>query len=416
MNKCGTGQETAEKLESVNDQTGQDKLRELAHRLTERVKELNCLYGISRLVENGDLSIDELLQKVVELIPPAWQYPEITCARIKLKNKEYMTANFQETVWRQSQNILVEGNLTGILEVYYLKEKPLSDEGPFLKEERHLLNAIAERLGHIIEHRLTEEKAHFLYKREKELRKRLQEEMKGRVDFTRKLIHELKTPLTSLIATSQLLYDEAKGLKIEKLAGYVRDSARELNERIDELHDIVRGEIGILKLALKKVDLQKLLTSIVEETSVFVRQCGIELETSFAEGLPEIQADPERIRQIILNLLNNACKYAREGKRVILRATAQADEILVEVQDFGPGIPARRQRILFEPGHQLAYHNESSGGLGLGLILCKTLVELHGGRIWVKSKPGKGSSFFFTLPLKPTGQQKVQKNDESSNY
>jgi len=404
MTKSETGQETAARLESVNEQTRQDSLRELAHRLTERVKELNCLYGISRLVENGDLSIDELLQKVVELIPPAWQYQEITCARIRLKNKDYVTSNFQETIWRQSQNILVEGNQTGILEVYYLAEKPALDEGPFLKEERNLLDAIAERLGHIIEHRLTEEKAHFLYKREKELRKRLQEEMSGRVDFTRKLIHELKTPLTSLIATSQLLYDEAKGLKIEKLAGYVRDSARELNERIDELHDIVRGEIGILKLALKKVDLQKLLTSIVEETSVFVRQCGIELETSIAEGLPEIQADPERVRQIVLNLLNNACKYAREGKRVILRATAQPDEILIEVKDFGPGIPARRQRILFEPGHQLAYHNESSGGLGLGLTLCKTLVELHGGRIWVKSKPGKGSSFFFTLPVKQTEQ------------
>ena len=104
------------------------KVGTLSHDLSERVKELNCLYGISRLFETGYNSLDEAMQAVVALIPPAWQYPEVTCARIKLKNAEFKTGNFKETEWKQSQNIVVNGKRFGALEVYYLVEKPESEE------------------------------------------------------------------------------------------------------------------------------------------------------------------------------------------------------------------------------------------------------------------------------------------------
>jgi signal transduction histidine kinase len=100
------------------------------------------------------------------------------------------------------------GKRFGTIEVYYTEEKPDCDEGPFLKEERNLIYVIAERLGHAIERQIAEDNVKFLYHRERALREKLQSEMRVRVDFTRKLIHELKTPLTALIATSQLLYDE----------------------------------------------------------------------------------------------------------------------------------------------------------------------------------------------------------------
>ena len=88
------------------------KLLELTRKLTERVKELNCLYGISRLFENETLNMDQILQGVIDFVPPAWQYPDITCARIKFRQKEFVTPNFQETKWRQGQNILVDGGWT----------------------------------------------------------------------------------------------------------------------------------------------------------------------------------------------------------------------------------------------------------------------------------------------------------------
>ncbi len=248
------------------------RLRELTHDLVERIKELNCLYGITRLVERGDSSLDEILQGVVELMPPAWQYPEVTAACIKLRGRTYKTAKFKETVWKQSETVLVNEKQVGTLAVYYLEEKPFVYEGPFLKEERDLIHGIAERLGHIIESKIAEDSLLKLYARKKRLYKKLQSEMQSRIDFTRLLVHELKTPLTSLMATSQLLLEETQHSRLEKLARYVWEGANGLNSRIDELHDVIRGEIGNLKLEPKPVDIKQSLLSLVEETKALSHQ------------------------------------------------------------------------------------------------------------------------------------------------
>jgi len=135
----------------------EEALRRRTYDLGERVKELNCLYGISEVVEKPDISSEELIRGIVDLIPPVWQYPEVTCARIILEGEELRTENFRETTWKQSSDIVVHGQRVGTLEVCYLEERPESDEGPFLKEERNLLNAIAERLGRITERKRAEE-------------------------------------------------------------------------------------------------------------------------------------------------------------------------------------------------------------------------------------------------------------------
>ncbi|MBA7647218.1 Adaptive-response sensory-kinase SasA [subsurface metagenome] len=125
--------------------------------LNKRVKELNCLYGISNLVEKPDITLEEIIQGTVNLIPPSWQYPDITCARIIIEGKGYTTENFRETEWVQTADVTTHGRRAGTVEVYYLEERPQSDEGPFLKEERHLLYAIAKRLGKIAERKRAEE-------------------------------------------------------------------------------------------------------------------------------------------------------------------------------------------------------------------------------------------------------------------
>jgi len=406
VNRSSKEQNDSFSIDAVNNNgainsDNNEQLRRLTHDLIERVKELGCLYGISRLVEKEENSLDDIFRGVVELIPPAWQYPEITCARITLKNKIFKTANFKETVWKQAETILVNGKPNGTIEVYYLKKKPYAYEGAFLKEERDLIHGIAERLGHVVESKTAVSSLHTMYVRERQLHKKLQTEMQSRIDFTRLLIHELKTPLTSFMATSQLLLEETENTKLEKLARYLWEGANGLNTRIEELHDVIRGEIGRLKLKLGPVNIEELLRLMVEETKALSQQYGVIIRLKTRDHPPYVKADNERVRQVMLNLINNACKYASEGGKIdILAFKGPETMVTVEVKDYGHGIPANRQRNLFKPGYQLPpKQNDHLGGLGIGLALCKALVELQGGRIWLESKVGEGSRFFFTLPV-----------------
>ena len=144
-------------LELTERKQAEEALQQRTHDLGERIKELNCLYGISKLREKPGTSLEEVFQGVVDLIPTGWQCPEITCARAILEGREFRTSNFKETAWKQTSDIIVHGEKVGTIEICYLEEKPEIDEGPFLKEERSLIDAIAERLGRFIEHRQAEE-------------------------------------------------------------------------------------------------------------------------------------------------------------------------------------------------------------------------------------------------------------------
>ncbi|MGD0595894.1 MAG: PAS domain S-box protein [Sedimentisphaerales bacterium] len=129
----------------------------LAHDNNERMKELNCLYGISKLVETPGISLEEMLEKTVRIIPAGWQYPDIACARIVFEGKEYKTDNFKPSKWTQSVDITLQGQKVGTVEVCYIEERPQSDEGPFLEEKWDLIDAIGERLGKMAERDKAEE-------------------------------------------------------------------------------------------------------------------------------------------------------------------------------------------------------------------------------------------------------------------
>jgi signal transduction histidine kinase len=157
------------------------KLDKLMQDYGERVKELNCLYGFSKIVEIPNTSLEEILEGANGLLPAAWQYPEVTCSRIVLGNQEFRTKDFKQTKWTQQSFIKVHGRRAGFVEVCYLEEKPTIAEGPFLKEERYLLNAIAERLGRIIERKRAE---NALKKSEKKYRSLLAEMQRRQSDVS----------------------------------------------------------------------------------------------------------------------------------------------------------------------------------------------------------------------------------------
>jgi PAS domain S-box-containing protein len=136
---------------------GELERRQVAEALRERVKELTCLYVIADLIEKED-SLEKTLQGSADVMPNAWFYPEVACARIIFEGRQYQTGNFRETDWRQSADLKLNGQPVGMVELCYLEKRPIRDEGPFLKEERNLINAIAERLGMVAERRQAEEK------------------------------------------------------------------------------------------------------------------------------------------------------------------------------------------------------------------------------------------------------------------
>jgi len=135
----------------------EEERNKLVHSYGERIKELNCLHGISRIIEKFDDSLEQIFQRTANLLPSAWQYPDITCARISFEGREFKTKNFKETPWKQKSNLKVKGKRVGVVEVYYLEEKSAIAEGPFLEEEKDLIDTVAELLERVIEYKKTVE-------------------------------------------------------------------------------------------------------------------------------------------------------------------------------------------------------------------------------------------------------------------
>jgi len=244
-----------------------------------------------------------------------------------------------------------------------------------------------------------------LYEREKALRQELELEMRKRVEFTRALVHELKTPLTPVIASSELMVDLLKDEPWLSIARNINRGASNLNKRIDELLDLARGEIGMLKLQPKWLLPLKLIREVVADMTQVASSSGQSLLMDLPPSLPRVWADEARLRQVMLNLLSNACKFTPEGGSITIRAKEDNGNLVVEVKDTGPGVTEEEQLRLFQPYYRTERDRERLSGLGLGLALSKTLVELHKGQIWVESKRGEGAAFSFSLPLNGASQR-----------
>jgi len=263
--------------------------------------------------------------------------------------------------------------------------------------DRKLIQAI---FRDITERKRMEKRLRELYEQEKELRQELEAEMQRRIEFTRVLVHELKTPLTPVLASSELLVTQLEEEPLLTLAKNINRGASNLNNRIDELLDLARGEMGMLQLRSESVDMLQLLHGMVNDMTLVASRQGQSLLSELPPSLPSAWADEGRLRQVVLNLLSNALKFTPEGGKITLRAKQKDSALIVEVQDTGPGIAKEDQKRLFEPYHRLeGGDREHLSGLGLGLALCKTLIELHGGDIWVESGVGEGSTFGFSIPL-----------------
>lgn len=235
--------------------------------------------------------------------------------------------------------------------------------------------------------------------RETALRKSLELEARKRIDFTRVLVHELKTPLTAIFSTSDIMVDALKEEPYASMARNINRGAENLSQRIEELLDMAKGEIGTLQVWPKPVSAENILAEIVSEMlpSATAKKRTLLLEAM--GNLPPVMADEARLRQVVQNLINNAIKFTSDGGTIMVSAGLSDDMITIAVRDNGMGLTEEEQKKIFQPYERLDAERHGFSGLGLGLALCKTLVELHRGHIWVTSVKGEGATFSFTLPL-----------------
>jgi len=220
--------------------------------------------------------------------------------------------------------------------------------------------------------------------------------------FIDTLSHELKTPLTTIIAGAGLLAEELEASGDEshhKLIQTIIRNAHTLETRLAELMDIVKTGSGHLQLQLEPVDMKSLLQGIAMQISPLLHSKEQKLSVNLPPSLPIIHGDGQRLEQAVLNLMSNAIKFTPRAGSITLQAQKLETAILVEVLDTGIGIAREEQSRLFKPYSRLNADRQIHPGLGLGLALAKQVVELHCGKIWVESEPGKGSTFFVSLPL-----------------
>jgi signal transduction histidine kinase len=223
-------------------------------------------------------------------------------------------------------------------------------------------------------------------------------------DFLANMSHELRTPLNAIIGFSQVLREGMVGDVNEKQAEYLDDilsSGQHLLSLINDVLDLSKVEAGQVELQVAPFSLQDALERGVSMVREQATTEGVQITLHKNGSLDVVSGDERRMSQVIFNLLSNAVKFTPTGGQVDVRATRINGELRVSVADSGPGIAAEDLDRIFEEFQQTEAGARQLEGTGLGLALSKRFVEMHGGRIWCESEVGKGSTFEFTLPLRP---------------
>jgi signal transduction histidine kinase len=356
--------------------------------LRERVKELTCLYGIAQLARKPELSLEGIINKIIDLIPPAWQYPDCTQCRIVLNNAVYQSVNFEQTLWSQSSDIIVNGQKQGFIQVVYTKAKPLIDEGPFLREERKLINAIARQIATIAEQRIAESEKNRL--REQLLHA---DRLATIGQLSAGVAHELNEPLANILGFAQLLKKDRE---------LPTQASKDLDNIIEAslyARDVIKKLLIFARQApSQKVNMQ-LNKIILAGLAFFKRRFeknSIELDLSLEPHLPEMVADPAQMNQVLINLVVNAIQAMPDGGNLIVKTTFVDNSICLSVEDSGVGISEEVQKKIFLPFFTT---KDITQGTGLGLSVVHGIVTSHKGTISLQSEVGKGTRFEVRFPL-----------------
>jgi heavy metal sensor kinase len=229
---------------------------------------------------------------------------------------------------------------------------------------------------------------------------RLEHSFRQIAQFTADASHELRTPLTILRGELEVaLRRDALTAEAREVIESVLEETERLSKTVEHLMILSRFDSGELKLRRSSFDLASLCRETVEQMNLLAEDKGIQLEC-FASERVEVNADPLRVRQVLINLVDNAIKYTLAGGRVSITVAHEADQAVIEVADTGPGIPAEALPHIFDRFYRVdKARARAAGGSGLGLAIAKSICELHGGRIKVESQVGKGTCFRVEIPV-----------------
>jgi len=389
------------------------------HQLKERIKELEALHNTSRLLQVRDLPIDFLMTEIITVLPGAWQYPEVTAARIKYGRRTYSSPKFRNTRWRQKVSFEINDKKSGSVEVCYLKKMPDEYQGPFLKEEFDLINSLAEMLKSFFERKEAEAALKSAYQNLESMVDERTTELEGLNRTLKSEIEEHKRDKERIRQYQQKLVELASELSLAE--------ERERKTIASELHDQIGQSLAMLKLKLlgmeqvirtadNKRDMKDVL-QMLDRTIYHTRNLTVELSPPVLNELglvPAIEWLGEQfndkynlnvqvhsaVSQVLLNeemryavfrtvreLLVNAVKHSR-AQKIRISLSRQGSFFRVSVRDNGTG---------FDPAKLKA---ASIRGSGFGLVSIRERLRCLGGGLKIKSAPGKGTMIEATVKIK----------------
>ncbi|MGV8039372.1 MAG: sensor histidine kinase [Thermoanaerobaculaceae bacterium] len=359
--------------------------------LGERVKELSCLYAIAQILDHGG-GLDETLFTVARLLPFAWQHPDATVARVLLDGRTLGPASPAEPFAIQAAPILVDGVERGRVEVATLVSLPAADEGPFLREERNLLDEVARQISQLVHRRAAEEERARLAEQ-----LRQSERLASVGQLAAGVAHELNEPLGAILGYGQLLQ------KTAQLPEQPQEDLERIVKACLHAREIVRNLLLFARQVpprLAPTDLNAVVREVLHFMHGPCERAGVVVTSEPCPGLPTVHADGAQLRQVLVNLVANAVQSMPTGGRLGVRTEVDGPEVVLAVEDTGTGMSEEVRARIFDPFFTT---KEVGQGTGLGLAVAHGIVVAHGGRIGVSSRRGRGSRFEVRLPTRTDG-------------